>query len=139
MPDAGYETGTATNRTRCVPVRRMPGQMKLTNAGTMRDKSTSRLYVCLLIKIAQNAGCQFGNRQSRTGPQGVPVTRMQGPKNLINAGIIERMPDNKSTLKSMCMPDNKNGTKCRMPVWKPAQPPTGPGVCRLLECRVQKN
>jgi hypothetical protein len=99
MPDAGYKTGTATNRTRRVPVRRMPGQMKLTNAGTMSDKSTSRLYVCLLIKIAQNAGCQFGNRQSRTGPQGVPVTRMQGPKNLINAGIIERTPDNKSTSK----------------------------------------
>jgi hypothetical protein len=69
MPDVGLETGTATNRTRRVPVRRMPGQMKLTNAGTMSDKSTSKLYVCLLIKIAQNAGWQFGNRQSRTGPR----------------------------------------------------------------------
>jgi hypothetical protein len=69
MPGAGCRTGTATHRTWRVPVRRMLGQNKLTNAGierTLSDKSTSKLCVCLLIKVAQNAGCRFGNRHSHS-------------------------------------------------------------------------
>jgi hypothetical protein len=37
MPDAGYKTGTATNRTRRVPVTRMPGPKKLINAGIIEN------------------------------------------------------------------------------------------------------
>jgi hypothetical protein len=76
MSGAGFRTGTATHRTRHVPVRRILGQMKSTNAG-----------------------------------------------------IIERTPDNNS-IKIMCMPDNKNSTKCRMPVWKLAQPRTSTATHR---------
>jgi molybdenum cofactor biosynthesis enzyme len=87
----------------------------------------------------QGAGFRIPDRHSHT-----PDTACAGSE---NAGTMSDKSTSKLCVMCMpvtnqlklCMQVDKNKIKCQVPVAEPAQPHTGPGVCRFGECWVKIN